>query len=91
MLSLVTSINLSGGLHIADDIDDDEGLQVNGEDISIAIPATRDAPYDNKWRPIEDDTTLEDIGLDDYTLLAFKFVDDADFHIMQLEYNEQAE
>lgn len=94
--SLVQAINSSGGLRLVDDDiagedlpgDEDDGLQVTTADIEIALPKSKDAPYDNNWLPIGDDSTVQAVVFNDYDLLAFKFADDDAFRIEQLEYVE---
>lgn len=93
--SLVECINLSGGLHLVenDEQEDPEiiqegGLQVEATDITLALPKVKESPYDNLWIPVDDDQTLQSVVFQDFDLLAFKFVDDKDFNIQQPEYIE---
>lgn len=96
LTSLTEAINASGGLRLVD-LDEsgedfpieDEGLQVSPEDLEIAFPKTKELPYDNVWIAIEDDLSLQAVVINDNDLLGFKHADDADFHILQLEYIEE--
>lgn len=96
--SLAEAINLSGGLRLVDSVDegdedlpldDDEGLQVTASDLEIAFPKTKESPYENEWIAIDDDASLRAVVLNDYDLIAFKFADDNDFRVEQLEYVEE--
>lgn len=92
ILALVDSINASGGLHfgtIENPEDYQPGLQVSVEDIEIALPKARDNPYDNQWIEIGDDEPLRGVIFNDYDILTFKHLDDADYHIDKPEYIEQ--
>lgn len=70
---------------------EEEGIEVSTEDILLALPKDRSAPYENQWFPIEDDKQLEDLIFNDYDIIAFKFADDEGFHIEQLEIGDQEE
>lgn len=92
--AVVHAINSSGGLRLvdnedpADQVDIQEGLQVTSGDIQLALPKNKENPYDNVWFPVDDDLSLQTVVFNDYDLIAFKFEDDQDFHIEQLEYVE---
>lgn len=90
--NLVTAINASGGLRIVEDevpSDIQPGTQVSAEDIVLALPSNRDAPYDNEWIEVIEDEPLKSVVFNDYDILGFKYIDDADFHITKPEYVEQ--
>lgn len=93
--NLVQAINASGGLRLVDDdpVEDlpieDGGLEVSASDIELAFPKAKDSPYNNQWVPIHGDDSIEKVVLNDYDLIAFKFADDDDFRIEQLEYVEE--
>ncbi|OBA21750.1 hypothetical protein METBIDRAFT_12224 [Metschnikowia bicuspidata var. bicuspidata NRRL YB-4993] len=88
--SLVHAINSSGGLRLVELIDTEDKVQVAPEDIELAYPRTKDAPYSNEWIPILDDLAIELTVLNDYDIIGFKFTDDADFMIEQPVYEEEA-
>lgn len=91
------AINESGGLRLVDaaelgddvPVDDEDGLQVSADELSLAFPKTKESVYDNEWIPIEDDLSVKTVVLNDYDVLAFKFADDADFRVEQLEYVDE--
>lgn len=64
------------------------GKTVVSEELSIALPKDKSAPYDNNWIEV-DDATLSGITFADYDILAFKHVDDADFQVIEAAYEEQ--
>lgn len=90
ILSLVTAINASGGLHLGTDelTLDKPGLQIAPDEILLALPKARDTPYENEWLEVVDDDPLRAIIFNDHDVVAFKYVDDADFHIKKPEYEE---
>lgn len=92
ILALVSAINASGGLNIVTEevpIDIQTGTQITAEDILLAYPLTRDTPYENQWTEIVGDDNLKAMILADYDIFAFKYIDDAEFHITKPEYIEQ--
>lgn len=87
--SLVHAVNSSGGLRLVELIEEDEGIQVSALDIELAFPKTKETPFNNEWIPISDDTSIEQTVLNDYDIIGFKYVDDADFNIEQPVYEEE--
>lgn len=57
-------------------------------DIKIAIPKDKSSPYDNQWIEIIRDEDFEMIGLNDYDILGFKFIEDDDIKIIEAAYDE---
>lgn len=99
--SLVHAINSSGGLRLVDNIDpeenipeediplpDEEGTQVNPEDILLALPKDRGNPQENNWFHVTDDENLSTVVFNDYDIVAFKHADDEDFSVEQPIYDE---
>lgn len=62
------------------------GTAVAAEELLLALPKTRESPYENDWIEITDEELLRDSTIGDYNVLAFKHIDDADFHISKPEY-----
>lgn len=86
---LVQAINASGGLVIVDDDADPDApadaLPVSAADLELALPKTKDAPYNNDWIAA-DDLVLATVAFADNDIVAFKHADDAAFNIVQSEY-----
>lgn len=67
---------------------DDNKKSVTKNEVSIAIPKDKSSPYDNQWIPI-DDANLKDLIFNDYDILAFKYVNDGDFEVIEAAYEDQ--
>lgn len=77
----------------ADELDNDNqkpetGINVEIDDLSIALPKDKSAPYDNNWIEV-DEGTLAGVTFTDYDIVAFKYVDDPDFQVVEAAYEEQ--
>lgn len=77
----------------ADELGDDNqtpetGINVEIDDLSIALPKDKSAPYDNNWIEV-DEGTLAGVTFTDYDIVAFKYVDDPDFQVVEAAYEEQ--
>lgn len=64
------------------------GINVQLDDLSIALPKDKSAPYDNNWIEV-DEGTLAGVTFTDYDIVAFKYIDDPDFHVVEAAYDEQ--
>lgn len=61
---------------------------VDMSEITLAIPKDKAAPYDNQWIELTDDLTFDLIKFSDYDLIAFKYVDDEAFVIIEANYED---
>ncbi|XYA01782.1 hypothetical protein QA089_004345 [Meyerozyma guilliermondii] len=64
------------------------GINVEIDGLSIALPKDKSAPYDNNWIEV-DEGTLAGVTFTDYDIVAFKYVDDPDFQVVEAAYEEQ--
>lgn len=90
--SLINAINSTGGLHIVEEdvpLEVQEGVQITADDILLAIPKAQESFDQNEWIEISSDEQLLSIVFNDYDMLAFKYVEDADFFAVKPEYQEK--
>lgn len=67
-------------------IDEESKDQVNANDLRIATPKDKTAPYNNEWIEI-DDNIISDLTFKDYDILAFALPDQP-FNIVEAAYEE---
>lgn len=72
------------------DTDDmgDEGVKVDASELELAFPKSKESPYDNEWIPVEDDTSVKTVVINDYDILAFRTADESVFHVEQAQYDD---
>ena len=51
------------------------GTAVAAEELLLALPKTRESPYENDWIEITDEELLRDSTIRDYNVLAFKHIE----------------
>lgn len=74
------------------DIKEEPGLApkkiVDVKDITLAVPKDKAAPYDNQWIELADEQNFDLIKFSDYDLIAFKYVDDENYAIVEANYED---
>lgn len=62
--------------------------EINANDLGLAIPKDKTSPYDNQWIELADDASIGNITFNDYDIIAFRYIDDDEFHIIEAAYEE---
>lgn len=92
LLSLTGAINSTGGLLVASEdipLEAQEGIRITAEDLLLAIPKSQETVFENEWSEVSTDEQLLATLQNDYEVLAFKYVDDADFYVVKPDYEEK--
>lgn len=62
--------------------------QVQFDEIELAVPRDKTAPYDNQWIELNSGTDLDTIGFADYDIVAFRCAGEESFSIVEAAYDD---
>ncbi|KAG7665627.1 uncharacterized protein J8A68_000833 [[Candida] subhashii] len=77
--------------YLDDDVEqqtESDVVSVSPDQIRIGIPKDPTSPYDNQWTEIDSDEILSDIIFKDYDILAFEYLENQPFEIVEAAYDD---
>lgn len=62
--------------------------QVHFEELELAVPRDKTAPYENQWIELTSESDLEPIGFVDYDVVAFRCAGEESFVVVEAAYDD---